>query len=317
MSDPATPGVHILFTPSGQPAGPPPIRRAPAACTVCRARKIRCNAKADKPCSNCLFENVQCVLITNKYRAKKTRASSKATPAKIPRGTHDAQPRPQPQHQPRRAKSPLSTTNTVRSVNPIPQPADGERQVTDADDAIDWREAADEIDWREAAFQSMPTPLSPAPSDSPVFDGSLTTSEKPSTSMTVPPSFLRPIPQHLTAEDVQYLYRKGALSVPDAELRDALIDSYTLYVHPCYPMLDFDALEETRCGSSNHQFSLLVFQAVMFTGLCWVDIKLLRRLGFLTRKAARKEFYQRVKVSRDSVHLVLPGRLVDNPEAII
>lgn len=45
-----------------------PARRARVACQACRAKKIRCDAKDGEPCSNCLLENVQCVLVPKKPR---------------------------------------------------------------------------------------------------------------------------------------------------------------------------------------------------------------------------------------------------------
>ncbi|EXJ70664.1 uncharacterized protein A1O5_05654 [Cladophialophora psammophila CBS 110553] len=98
---------------------------------------------------------------------------------------------------------------------------------------------------------------------------------------------------------MNYLHQKGACSLPDAELRDALIESYIDYIHPCYPFLDLDLLDKALCGNSDQQFSLPVLQAVMFAGSSWVDIKLLRRRGFLTRKAARMTFYLRTRLLYD------------------
>lgn len=102
---------------------------------------------------------------------------------------------------------------------------------------------------------------------------------------------------HLTKGDLQYLHEKGALSLPEPGLRNALIESYMLYVHPCYPIIDVDALNEALYGGLREKrFSFLVFQAIMFTASCFVETKMLRKLGLLTRKAARNALFLKARV---------------------
>ena len=112
------------------------------------------------------------------------------------------------------------------------------------------------------------------------------------------PSYFEAVPKHLEPEDVQYLQSKGAFDIPSDRFRDAVLASYAEFVHPYTPLLDID---EFLCDIKNlrgrgHKISLLVFQAVMFAGTSHVDIKPLRHMGFLTRKAARRALYQRTKV---------------------
>ena len=42
--------------------------RARAACTVCRWRKVRCDAQEKQPCTTCKFERIECVLPPTKRR---------------------------------------------------------------------------------------------------------------------------------------------------------------------------------------------------------------------------------------------------------
>ncbi|KAK5336505.1 hypothetical protein LTR98_007835 [Exophiala xenobiotica] len=167
-------------------------------------------------------------------------------------------------------------------------------------DALSSLEDDDGIDWRAAAFETVPLPISSDPSTSGSCDRTFLesdTSRSPATPEI--PSFIEPIPSYLTREDVDYLHRKGALRVPEIELRDALLESYVHYIHPCYPILELGVLKDSIQGTSDNRVSLLLFQAIMFAGAAWVDVKLLRRLGFLTRKAARKAFYLKVKLLYD------------------
>ena len=113
------------------------------------------------------------------------------------------------------------------------------------------------------------------------------------------PEYIAPAPTSLDIEDADFLSRKGALTVPKPELRDALIRSYIEFVHPLMPVLDLK--EFLACiGSGTGQVSLLLLQAVLFAGTSFVDIKQLRMLGFLTRKAARRAFFEKVKVRKFS-----------------
>jgi hypothetical protein len=113
------------------------------------------------------------------------------------------------------------------------------------------------------------------------------------------PPYVRPLPQRLAAEDVTYLFGKKALSIPDVLLRNALLRAYVEYVHPYMPLIalhDFLAVVDRGTGE-NGRLSLLLFQAVMFAGTAFVDMDYLIGAGYQSRKEARKEFYQKAKVS--------------------
>lgn len=114
------------------------------------------------------------------------------------------------------------------------------------------------------------------------------------------PAFIQPIPDHLAPEDVDYLRKKGCFDVPEPELRDAILRSYAEYVHPCIPLLDLARFLSSILSPQpqGNRISLLLFQAVMFAGSAHVDIKPLRKLGYLRRKAARRALYLKTKVCR-------------------
>ncbi|KIW88086.1 uncharacterized protein Z519_11196 [Cladophialophora bantiana CBS 173.52] len=139
------------------------------------------------------------------------------------------------------------------------------------------QDSEDEIDWREAALNSLPPPCSPNSSASPTFDRTWPASEASPTDSPVS-RFVKLAPSCLSRADLNYLHQKGACSLPDEELRDALIESYIDYIHPCYPFLDLDLLDKALCGNSDQQFILPVLRAVMFAGASWVDIKIITRV---------------------------------------
>jgi len=118
------------------------------------------------------------------------------------------------------------------------------------------------------------------------------------TAQVVLPDFLEPIPPHLPSEDVEYLHKKGCFEIPAPKFRDAILRCYAEFVHPYMPLLDLGRFLHDITASDNrpNRVSLLLFQAVMFAGCGHVDIKPLRTLGFLTRKAARRAWYFKTKV---------------------
>lgn len=113
------------------------------------------------------------------------------------------------------------------------------------------------------------------------------------------PAYLKPLPQRMTSVDIDYLFAKGALSLPEPYIRNALLRGYLEYVHPYMPLVEFREVVqiiEDGTGASG-KMSLLLFQAIMFAGTAFVDMEYLRSAGYLTRKAARKAFFQKARVN--------------------
>lgn len=126
----------------------------------------------------------------------------------------------------------------------------------------------------------------------------LSSLEEPDASSQLP-AFIRPLPAKIAAEDVNYLHMKGALTLPGLTLQNALLRAYVEYVHPYMPLLELhDFLgainsPEGLCG----QISLFLYHAVMFAGTAYVDVKILKESGYANRKAARKAYFQKTRVS--------------------
>lgn len=111
------------------------------------------------------------------------------------------------------------------------------------------------------------------------------------------PPYIRPLPRHLKPRDVQYLADKGALTIPDEPFRNELLRTYTYMVYPIMPAIDYEMfLQAIVMADGRDPVSLLLFQAVMFAGVTFVDGKLLRERGYAGRKAARKELFGRVQL---------------------
>ncbi|CDM36115.1 Transcription factor, fungi [Penicillium roqueforti FM164] len=111
------------------------------------------------------------------------------------------------------------------------------------------------------------------------------------------PRFLKPLPARISPEDLEFLRFRGAVSIPESGLRDELLRCYIQWVHSFMPVLNLQ--EFLRCVAENDpegNVSILLFQAVMFVGTAFVDLKHLQDAGYSTRKSARNAFYTRLRL---------------------
>lgn len=82
------------------------------------------------------------------------------------------------------------------------------------------------------------------------------------------PEFIKPTPTRIPPEDLEYLATKGALTLPSEPLRSELLNSHFNFAHPYMPLLNKNEFLDivTSEDGSRGKVSLLLFQAVMFTG---------------------------------------------------
>ena len=113
------------------------------------------------------------------------------------------------------------------------------------------------------------------------------------------PRFIKPLPSKIGPDEISYLEKKGVLTVPKGTLRSEMLRAYVEFVHPYMPLLDLhDFLKMIdKQDGSNGKVSLILFQAVMFAGSSFVDMQYLHTAGYATRKEARKDFFQKTRVS--------------------
>ncbi|KAF5578820.1 cutinase transcription factor 1 beta [Fusarium subglutinans] len=111
------------------------------------------------------------------------------------------------------------------------------------------------------------------------------------------PLYISPHPSHLDNHDLEFLARKDCFTIPDNQLRDELIRIYVFVVYPFMPAIDLaDFLEPITGSSEVGTVSLLLFQAIMFASVTFIDMQLLQRYGFKNKRAARQVFFNRVKL---------------------
>lgn len=112
------------------------------------------------------------------------------------------------------------------------------------------------------------------------------------------PYYIKPLPPSIGPDEAEYLEKKGALTVPTHSLRNELLKAYIEFVHPYMPLIDlydFVTIIESGNGSLG-RISLILFQAVMFAGSAFVDMSHLHHAGYMSRKEARKDFFQKTRV---------------------
>lgn len=142
-------------------------------------------------------------------------------------------------------------------------------------------------------------PFSPFATDSHRHSFSHVPSKSPTLSL---PMWIKPLPAKIGPDEVAYLDKKGALTIPTGTLRSEMLRAYIEFVHPYMPLLelhDFLSIIDSTDGS--RKLSLILFQAVMFAGSAFIDMHHLRAAGYSTRKEARKDFFQKTRVGHISV----------------
>lgn len=111
------------------------------------------------------------------------------------------------------------------------------------------------------------------------------------------PSFLTQLPDRLHRDDVEYLRRSGALDLPSDMLRNELLKSYLLWVHPHMPILGLHEFLSAIAGDNkSHQIGLLLFHAVLFAASAFIDVCHIRAEGYPSRSAFRESLSRKVKV---------------------
>ncbi|KAJ5339102.1 hypothetical protein N7541_011070 [Penicillium brevicompactum] len=275
----------------------PVKRRASKACCCCRARKVRCDVVENgSPCTNCRLDQVECV-VTESKRRKKSRVEVE---------NHSESPEASEENHFHGRLSDLSGLADLVPTSPSQASVDLDQgqhmphllyqnQAT----RIGSISSDDRYQRRMAPNPAVPAsmPLANVTSQIQQLLDPRFGNARSSGSL---PDYIRGLPARLLKEDIDYLAIKGALTIPDETLRNELLKSYIHYVHTYMPLLDLEEFLQTIVQNDGiHRISLLLFQAVMFAGVAFIDMKHLQAAGYQTRKAARKVFFQRARLLYD------------------
>ena len=149
------------------------------------------------------------------------------------------------------------------------------------------------ISWAPLNVEQMVIP-------SPSFNGSPMDSSSHLNDHPDLPTYIKPIPRWMDANDAEYLRKKGVLNIPDADLIQACLQGYAEHIHPVYPLLDLAEVESIVKGAAQDgKLSLLLLHAITFAGCTWADLKLIRKLGFYKRREFRLCMYKRLRLLYD------------------
>ncbi|KAF2796166.1 cutinase transcription factor 1 alpha [Melanomma pulvis-pyrius CBS 109.77] len=289
----------------GHPTGRSVKRRASKACQCCRARKVRCNVtEHGAPCTNCRLDEVDCIVSESRRKKKWSKdddhhhSHSHADTATAPSAAAHATRK-------------LAARDVLDGVPALSKPSSATSRLS--------HEAEPRLDEHvpHSIYQSHGNRLSFTHSFSELHRRLSVNSQSNNGLPLLPftpfsnmgakftiadlPLFIKPLPPRIGPDEVSYLEKKGALTIPKTTLRNEMLRAYVEFVHPYMPLLDlhdFLTVIDQPDGSLG-KVSLILFQAVMFAGSAFVGMHHLRAAGYVSRKEARKDFFQKTRVLYD------------------
>ncbi|KIM92606.1 hypothetical protein OIDMADRAFT_36477 [Oidiodendron maius Zn] len=130
------------------------------------------------------------------------------------------------------------------------------------------------------------------------------------------PCIFAPFAHHLTTPDLAYLHQHDALTLPNESVQIELLKAYVEFVHSSMPLLDLEHfLSAVKYGSEGlggqnekrngwetaetAEISFLLFQAVMFSAVGFVSMRVLQKAGHSSRESAKRAFFNRVRYLYD------------------
>ncbi|EXJ80738.1 hypothetical protein A1O3_07022 [Capronia epimyces CBS 606.96] len=280
---------------AGLPTGGRTVkRRASKACHCCRSRKVRCDVvESGLPCTNCRLDEVECVVTEGKRRRK-----SYVDGEMLHRSSRNSSVKEEKNDLPQFPS--FDDIDGLNEFNPaisldLSQTRALEYELDHHKPHMLYQTQGHRLtpEERSRRLSSMSSRAFPTP-------GMSCAPPKPIGPEVILPQYIQPVPLKIAAEDFEYLHKKGAFIIPDAGFRNELLRCYVQYVHPYLPLIDLqDFLGAIEKDQPTDTVSLLLFQAVMFAGTAYVDMRYLIGQGYATRKAARKAFFQRIKLLYD------------------
>ncbi|KAJ9668549.1 hypothetical protein H2201_001191 [Coniosporium apollinis] len=293
----------------GHATGRPVKRRASKACQCCRSRKVRCNVtEHGAPCTNCRLDEVECIVSESRRKKKWTKDDENPT---VPTASA--------------ANAGINTGSNSSSRKLVSRAAlDGIPSLATARlsrDVDSWHEEHvphsiyqthnrhlshnlqdSQRKWSTSTHESGPvsvlgySPISVTTRQT--YLPPIAPKQTPAASL---PLYIKPLPARIGSDEITYLEKKGALTIPNNALRNELLRAYIEFVHPYMPLLDLHEFIEIvdKGDGSDGKLSLILFQAVMFAGSAFIDMRHLRKAGYLTRKEARKDFFLKTRLLYD------------------
>ncbi len=292
----------------------PVLQRASKACHNCRIKKVKCDLAAQRAsCTNCDRNGTECHTLKSK-RGKKRPASQEAHGA-----IQGARKYPSLiSGESRRSDSPIvvdqdPANNDFQPFETSPEPTNVRlSQHPHVNDNYQAHEIDCSVLHRQLSYTSLIRKSHVEPQALPKDDDLFISTPSESVSGTGRaitgsprkavyglPEYIQDVNEHVGVHDTEILWKCGAFDVPSPPLRSALIEAFIEFVYPTMPVVDLKNLilaTSLSMESEGPKISILLFQAIMFSAVAFVDDTLLMKDGFLSRLTARRIFLRRAKV---------------------
>lgn len=110
------------------------------------------------------------------------------------------------------------------------------------------------------------------------------------------PEFISPLPPTISQVDLDHIRVKGALDIPPTDFLNSLLNAFVQHIHPYAPVVDLSSIVGVLEGDRGC-IGILLFQSIAFVAVSYVDMGYIQRAGFTSRRACRKAFYEKARVS--------------------
>lgn len=239
------------------------------ACTVCRARKVRCDAEIHIPCTNCITFGCECVLPKNKKRGVPEKRRRKEEEVEPPLVLHTAPaPVSEPIHNISQVSVPPLLTLTYKT-----RPLMHKREMKQ----LNVKAALTFVGHLSISLMAQKVGQNHLQLTTDLFE--------------VPSELL------LDLVELEILKLHGAFLLPPQELASDLVELYFAHVHPLMPVIDRTEFM-ARFNDPNSNPLLMLLQAVLLCGLrvstnpLLFDNKGLSNLALLTFFRRAKALYE-------------------------
>lgn len=293
-------------------------RRASKACQCCRARKVRCNVtEHGAPCTNCRLDEVECIVSESRRKKKWTKddeQQSNNENAQSSASNNNANNananRKLASRESLDGIQSLNSATSLRSHEPeprheehVPHSIYQNHGSLNLNSIISFNDLHRRLSVNSQSHSQnglSAQPFTPFGADN-RSGSAFFSSGPPKFGGADLPLYIKPLPSRIGPDEISYLEKKGALTLPQGTLRSEMLRAYVEFVHPYMPLLDlcdFLTIIDRPDGSLG-KVSLILFQAVMFAGSAFVDMRHLRTAGYVTRKEARKDFFMKTRLLYD------------------
>ncbi|KAF2014553.1 hypothetical protein BU24DRAFT_392656 [Aaosphaeria arxii CBS 175.79] len=276
----------------------PRRKRARQACTVCNARRVKCNVIERQPCDNCIAANVRCETRESRRgkHIRRSRASETAEHEhrhRLLSASSDPRDDTLSPTSLRRDDDEVAASHVLASLSTNfnghkPPPPSSEQESAPSITANNEQEDDGAVYLGESSsLRYVPAEATPAQPSSkrPRLRHSIPNAAKAQALMPQWEADRR-------RARIKALRDEGAFSFPPASVQEDLLKSYFCWFHPHFAIVDED---EIWRGFASGSLSPLLLQAMLFIGVIHCEPRTVEQLGWGNRHRAKYIFYSKAK----------------------